>query len=407
MADPPPTPTPGQSDSSRPSGAGAVTGASARPRPKYRKSVRLLAALLVLVPLALCLEIFFYYYGLRYRDLYRTPLLPRMDLLPQVAQLGDAQRFVESGRFDPDLGWDIKPIARNLVEGKTYLAQAYGDSFTQGAEVEDAGTWQDQFEAMTGRAILNLGCGGFGLDQAVLKFEKYGSRFATPYVILGFNSPEYRRLVSYHSFFHFKYDITQLYAFKPIFVDEGAGPRLVKPPCDNAPCLYDALVHRTPELDAFMQAHDFWYRDYLAKPAFRFPYTLSFARAFPFWLHMRGEHRGQEDYFFVNSWALQLAKHLTDRFAARCESTGAKPLCLILNRPTDLRLARTGVRWDQPLLDHFRERNIPFVDTTAYILEKCAHLPDFRLLTAPDDHFNEEGNKLIAEALAEYFRDKP
>ena len=46
----------------------------------------------------------------------------------------EARRFVGAKTFDPELGWDKNPIARNYVDGKRYVAQSYGDSFVEGTE---------------------------------------------------------------------------------------------------------------------------------------------------------------------------------------------------------------------------------------------------------------------------------
>src|SRR5262249_46829988 len=142
---------------------------------------------------------------------------------------------------------------------KSYLAQSYGDSFTYGAEVDDPDTWQAQFEGMTGKGILNFGSGGYGLDQAVLKFEKYGPQYPTPFVILGLYPHEYRRILSYQSFYYFT-ERTFRYAFKPIFIPAAEGYELVKPPCDNPESLVEVVRHRPEKLERFLSAHDYWYQ---------------------------------------------------------------------------------------------------------------------------------------------------
>jgi hypothetical protein len=348
-------------------------------------------------------ELFFYYYDSRHREvLFRVPLEPSM------AQLDEARKVVSAPTFDRDLGWDKDPIGRNLVKDKVYLAQSYGDSFTYGSEVEEPGTWQHQFEELTGKAILNMGVGGYGLDQSVLKFEKYGSQYKTPVAILGLNANLYQRLVSYYSFYFFQYR-EFLYAFKPLFIPGEQGYELVKPPCATAECLIDVIRDRPERMEPFLREHDYWYRDYQSRPSFGFPYSVNFLKAFPRWLKLRNQTSRQVNYFFVNDHAVELTKHLVDRFVADCQERGIKPLCLIIVRRKDLGHGPlAGGRWDDALLAHLKAKSIPFLDMLPYLEDKHLSEAELDALQAPGGHYTPPGNKCIAELLAQYFaKNKP
>src|SRR5262249_18912359 len=149
------------------------------------------AVLFILLTIASISEISSYVFLSRHSWLLRTEL-PR-----QSVDVRKAERFYASGRFDPDLGWDERPIARNFQSDTTYFAQSYGDSFIYGDEVSGDETWQFHFQAQTGKAVANFGARGYGLDQAVLKFKKHGTDFPAKVVILGLSSQEYRRNLSY------------------------------------------------------------------------------------------------------------------------------------------------------------------------------------------------------------------
>lgn len=49
---------------------------------------------------------------------------------------------------------------------------AAGDSFTYGAEVDDADTWPVALQSLLGRPVVNAGVNGYGVDQIVLRAEK-------------------------------------------------------------------------------------------------------------------------------------------------------------------------------------------------------------------------------------------
>jgi hypothetical protein len=120
----------------------------------------------------------------------------RLSITPSSVNMDDARRFFSSGIFDPELGRDKQPTARNYVATKHYIAQSYGDSFVFGDEVGSEETWQAHFERLTGEAILNLGVGAYGLDQAVLKFEKYGRHYPTRIALLGLFDQLFRRALA-------------------------------------------------------------------------------------------------------------------------------------------------------------------------------------------------------------------
>jgi hypothetical protein len=49
---------------------------------------------------------------------------------------------------------------------------AVGDSFTYGAEVDDADTWPVALQAILGQPVVNAGTNGYGIDQIVLRAER-------------------------------------------------------------------------------------------------------------------------------------------------------------------------------------------------------------------------------------------
>jgi hypothetical protein len=316
----------------------------------------------------------------------------------------EARRFVSSKTFDPELGWDKDPIARNFVDGKRYIAQSYGDSFVEGAEVGPDHTWQAQFEQLTGEAILNLGVGGYGLDQAVLKFEKHARRYPTRLAILGLYYQTYRRALSYHPFYYFVNRDAYTFAFKPIFVKRDGRFELIRPPCDDAVCLMEALSNPGHEIWRLVTTHDYWYQNNQKKPTVEFPITIKYAKVLPQILQQRRERQGVENYFFVNTESFELVEYLIERFLKHSREIRMTPVCLLLYAPVDLRVIKGGIRLDDKLLKLLKTRNILHIDTAPYILDQYRQDDDFMGLSAPEGHLNERGNRLVAESLAQGLR---
>jgi hypothetical protein len=219
----------------------------------------LIAPVVILVLMAALLELSLPLLHSRYANYFKRSIT--------VSRLNfdDAQRFFgtkvgASSKyffiFDPELGWDRDPIARDYIATKRYMAQSYGDSFVEGAEVDSEETWQAHFERLTGLGIVNLGVGGYGLDQAVLKFERYARRYPTRLAILGLYPHMFRRALSYHAFYFFVGRDDFTYVFKPMFVRQGGRFELIRPPCADAVCLMEVLSNPDHEVWRWLAWHD-------------------------------------------------------------------------------------------------------------------------------------------------------
>ena len=113
--------------------------------------------------------------------------------------------FISS--YDPELGWDFE-VASDRTRGdratgsksrETVRVIALGDSFTWGTEVEDHETYPFHLEKTLTEVrrrpaeVLNMGVGGYGIDQALLKYLRHGKPLRPDLVILGIFPHDYDR----------------------------------------------------------------------------------------------------------------------------------------------------------------------------------------------------------------------
>jgi|RhiMetdeSRZDD1v2_1073273.scaffolds.fasta_scaffold547902_1 hypothetical protein len=323
----------------------------------------------------------------------------RLSLTAASLNRDNAHRFFSSDKFDPELGWDNQPTARNYVATKPYLAQAYGDSFVYGAEVGRDETWQAHFERLTGEAIVNRGVGGYGLDQAVLKFEKYARHSPTRLAILGLHRESFRRVLSYYSYYYFRSN-ESAFIFKPIVVKRDGQFEVLRPPCTDAVCFLEVVSNPQHEVWQWLAHYDYWYQTNKEKPVPEFPHTIAYLRVLPQILRARLRQPGMEHYF-VNADALEVVKYLIEWFVHTSQDLGMTPVCVILHSPADLRVIKDGMRFDDELLQFLAARGILYVDTAPYILAQYRHDDHFQALRAPQGHLNGRGNRIVAEALAQ------
>ena len=120
------------------------------------------------------------------------------------------------------LGLCFTYTANNIAE------KLYGDSFT---------AWQQWWFIKCLIFLINLGVGGYGLDQSILKFEKILKETTNvKNIILGLNNQVYGRSVSYYSYYYF-FNKYFKYAFKPMFIKTDNEFELLKIPCIDSDCL--------------------------------------------------------------------------------------------------------------------------------------------------------------------------
>ena len=131
-------------------------------------------------------------------------------------------------RFDPDLGWTSVPDTRleNFYGPGRHLTinsqgvrakRAYtdkppagkpralcaGDAFTLGPGVDDDATWCAQLEQIEPRLeTMNLGQGGYGLDQSFLRVRRDGVGFDFDVLLFAFVRDDFSRMEkdNYHHY---------------------------------------------------------------------------------------------------------------------------------------------------------------------------------------------------------------
>ena len=129
----------------------------------------------------------------------------------------DLQRYWLS--HDSVLGWDRKPFqtikATNSAgdpflmtydpdgartdptEHGSVLLTTYGDSFTEGSEVNNDETWQFYLENLINHDVKNFGVSGYGIGQSYLKIKNhFGKGYVAPITMLVIFEDDLRRTLN-------------------------------------------------------------------------------------------------------------------------------------------------------------------------------------------------------------------
>ncbi|MFD2111977.1 hypothetical protein [Thiorhodococcus fuscus] len=335
-------------------------------------------------------------------ELYR---LPKADL-PLAEQ-----------HFDARLGWSEhystpqgeRPLAR--AYGKA-LVSAYGDSYTHCDEVEDDQTWETFLADETGSDVFNYGVGGFGTGQAYLRFKDEFPAHRTPVVTLGLITENINRTVNVYRPYY--YPGTQLHFTKPRFIQRDGELALLENPIQDKSDLPNLMD------DAFLRSagkHDWWFnRD--EYPVLGFPYSAILLNQRIWKEAISGKMERPVTDMNPRPWAelweqeepRSLMFAIFDRFFVDAREQEARPLLLVLPQREEVQeMLRTGrlpsaVRH---IIDHCEAGSLDCIEMVSlfakHVQTNGPESLDGLFLRA---HVSPEGNRLIAQRIAVWLRDR-
>ena len=304
-------------------------------------------------------------------------------------------------RFDPDLGWTSVPDTRlenfygpgrhltingqGVRAKRAYAAEppagrrrtlCAGDSFTFGPGVDDDSTWCAQLEQLEPRLeTVNLGQGGYGLDQSYLRVRRDGAGFDFDVLLFAFVRDDFTRMEK---------DDYQHYA-KPVLRIGGNGELEVRnvPVPDNG--------RRMPWLVRNLSVFERLRIVELARPALR---------------ALRPPATG------LSAGELaELSGKVFEELERLCEQRGATLVLIYL--PTYADYESPGELWRARIAREARKRDLPFVD----LVEELRRLPRSEVARfyeptdgpgdGSDAALSEAGHAWVAESLRAYRQHVP
>jgi hypothetical protein len=330
------------------------------------------------------------------------------DLRRYVVKETDIDLLPDS--YDMELGWDSsyetdfgeRPRA---VSYDDPLIATFGDSYTHCTDVRHDETWQTYLSALLEADVYNFGTGGFGTDQAFLKFKSVYPRLKTQIVVLGVVTENINRIVNVYRPFYFPK--TGILLPKPRF-------RLIR----DRLVLIENPIRGTEEIERLrdirfiqkMGENDWWYnRDNF--PVFGFPYVkILFNKRMwleAFYGKTNREISDIDPRPWENLWKQQHATDLMfkiiDAFIQSVESYDALPVIMIL--PMQDQVYRAVCTGENPLgvamiSDYCKRRNclcFNAVDALARNVGKTEEITQLFIV-----HVSAKGNRIIAEEMFDF-----
>jgi hypothetical protein len=333
--------------------------------------------------------------------------------LPWRSAQAEIESYLRSDQsqlvFDPDLGWAPRPDRSNKLyaydsgairveapgrvfapepaEGTLRIALV-GDSFTLGAEVPYADTWGARLEELLGdrgqeTEVLNFGVGGYGMDQAYLRWRKHARAWHPHVVILGFQPENVHRNVNL---------IRRLYQggnplSKPRFLLSARGLSLVNQPC-IAPEELAATIRDIERWE--LVQHEEFYADYEPHPW----QASVLARVVAALLE-----RDQSEDYSLSRERVKLSLAIVRQMSKDVQAAGSRFLAVHLPARRDLETLRARGRLAYAELAASIEQSCEFVRTEDALLE-AGDVESLDALFMPQGHYSTAANAVVAGALA-------
>ncbi|MCP4204177.1 MAG: SGNH/GDSL hydrolase family protein [bacterium] len=345
---------------------------------------------------------------------FRLPVVSTQETLDHY--LGSTEMTVA---YDPQLGWAPRPagvsvggLHRNNDQGiraekefsreqqaDRYRIALFGDSFTYGYEVRLEESWgflleQELNARQKSVEVLNFGVGGYGMDQALLRWMEVGRNFEPHLVLFGLQAENVKR--NLNLFRPLLYYGDQIPLFKPRFVLEDNGLRLVNqpslPPEEVVANLNNVESWRYANYEYFYGPDDYrdslWQNSRLAALAVSAVTQNRFSR-----------RRRSDEFYGSKSAPARLAVRILKEFRLDVEEQGGR--FEIVHLPTEVSLRRVlgGKPLEYQDLLGAAAKVAPVIDPLPSLLQASR-------ATTPDSlfeewHYSSEGNRVIAGSVAE------
>lgn len=385
-----------------------------RHRRGWRAFAMRLLMLVVLMALADLLVRAFLCLGGRF---FLKPLPPYGLLFTEEQARKVGRELSTYGRFDATLGWSIRPngvsedglyransagfraereYAAQTPEGVLRVA-AFGDSYTHGSTVDNSATWTQLLEQTDPQLeVLNFGVGGYGTDQAYLRYQRDGVPYRPQIVLIGFMVENILRNVSvYRPAYYHK---TNGVGVKPRFrVTSGEVLEHVPNPARNVRELGELIKSRRL-LDTLRET-DYW----VARAPLAYetsPLFWSSLFSIGYAAYENSGRRPEYYYRDVSSEPFKVSARLLVEFSEHALRDGAQQAVVLLfpDRRTVVGDIDDGAEYWRTMTVVLDERGVAYIDFVPIFREAAARDGVASLFN--DNHYNGKGNALVADTLA-------
>jgi hypothetical protein len=321
-------------------------------------------------------------------------------------------------RRDPRLGWpyaaesggslyDASGSRRSpaFPDPKSPNAvSVFGDSFAYGTEVDDEHAWANQLAKSLGARVGNFGVPGYGTDQSYLR-HSLGGETSRVVILTHLSEGILRHLTrDWDLITHMGY-----YAMKPRFVLDAQGALREVP----LPNLSEHEYLRSVGIEAPLlrvEHENFQPGGAAGVVELEFPYTVALLRNLgAYQVRALFARRPDHAEFYRRDHplqGLQITAKILQAFQDAAVKRGQWPLVVLLPTMQDMTYAKRTGHWSYaPLVEELDRAMVSYIDFGPALLKHIGER-DPRPFFMPLRHYNEEINKLLADAVYEALRSR-
>jgi lysophospholipase L1-like esterase len=273
----------------------------------------------------------------------------------------------------------------------------YGDSFTKGGGgVDHEHAWSNVLSQRLNCRVANFGMGGYGTDQAYLRF-KHNHKDEANVVVLGHLSENIlRNLTRNRDLLTF----STWYALKPRFIlDDQGNLKLVPIPQLSEKAYRQLMGLESPQLE--LAYENFYPGGPAGVTELRFPYTYAILKNMNYY-RLRAKFVGRPGYaeFYIKGHpfgGLEITTEIIKSFFFDAKQRSKDPVIIIFATGADLRFYQKNRKWTyHNLMEALDAVHIPYLNFGQHLLEYMGKR-DLGEIFTTDGHYNEEGNQVVAD----------
>lgn len=307
------------------------------------------------------------------------------------------------------LGWDQKKNNLDHYMARTDLSSykdskpcvdVYGDSFTYGHD-NPKYAWPSQLSELLNCRVRNFGVGGYGSDQALMKFLSRDNH--SKIVFLNhFSENIIRNVNQFRNFIYPSKD----YLFKPRYIIHNGELKLISIPNISNKNINNFL--KQPK--NYLNNEYFIPNGESGIQLLKFPYTLKIVKSLNHW-HLKkkiNRNPSRLNEFYLpnhNSNGLNTTYQILNSFYQKVISESNIPVVTVFPTCRDLEYFNKFKKFPYESLIKLLEKNqIKYIDFGLIIMNKSGS--NFRkLYDKCGGHFNEAGEMLISKVFYKYIKD--
>lgn len=321
----------------------------------------------------------------------------------------DDQRIKETrlksfSHYDEKIGWVPRNVDNYGARTDTSnfsdsppCVEMYGDSFTESAEVEKEFAWPNLVSDLIGCRVLNFGVGGYGTDQALLRYLSH-KKFANIVVMNHLSENIIRNVNQLRNLIYPNHQLS----IKPRYIIKNKKLVYVPMPIidvNNLAGIKNYLFHEyfIPDGDSGIVSK------------FSFPFTQTLVNFIISHFHLNASLRNQPRHKSFYSYghssnALATTKKIMKTFYEEAKVRGQRPLLTIIPTCRDFEYYESREELPyQNLIDTLSKEGIPVFD---FALPMLRYEDDYHsLYRLCSSHPNEKGYRVMAQVFMAYLNE--